>query len=183
MLLPEPFNSSNNNESYLTSFEFSANLSKWEKTETQDGNEVETDKQAHVFLYRHQEAAVGFYRTILEAKIRTDDTGTLINSVIVPVNYSSVRRNSRRGKGCRFEEETILGGEAQQELTKIEGRRERSSYKAGLTPGKSTARQKRSQSWEIFTEFDPKKCFRVMSAGIADKGIFERGSVKDESSV
>ena len=65
-LLPESFTGSNDFESYVTQFELLSQLQKWQRKETVNGAETETDERPHCFALRLQKSAIDFHRTLSE---------------------------------------------------------------------------------------------------------------------
>ena len=65
-LLPELFTGSNDFESYVTHFQLLAQLQKWQRKETVNGDETEIDERPHYFALGLQKSAIDFYRTLSE---------------------------------------------------------------------------------------------------------------------
>ena len=65
-LFLEPFNGSNDFESYVTQFELLSQLQKWQRKETVNGAETKIDKRPHYFALRLHKSAIDFYRTLSE---------------------------------------------------------------------------------------------------------------------
>ena len=65
-ILPEPFTSSIDFESYVTNIELLSQLQKWQRKETVNGSETEIDERPHYFVLRLQMSAIDFYRTLSE---------------------------------------------------------------------------------------------------------------------
>ena len=72
-LLPEPFTASNDFESYVTHFELSSQLQKWQRKDTVNGAETEIDERPHYSALRLQKSAIDFYRTLSEDKRKSYD--------------------------------------------------------------------------------------------------------------
>ena len=61
-LLRESFTGSIDFESYVTHFELSSQLQKWQRKETVNGAETEINERPHYFALTLQKSAIDFYR-------------------------------------------------------------------------------------------------------------------------
>ena len=73
------FTGSNDFESYVTHFEFLSQLQKWQRKETVNGTETETEDRQQFFALRIQKLPIDIYRTFL---------GTLGRAMLRPQKFS-----------------------------------------------------------------------------------------------